>query len=253
MSDPEQRDHIYNSLLNELLPYVVTPPGLSGPQVRLRGAVRVDSHRARVALCQHDTAASGVAIEIFLPDFAGSGHLRGLNDVISCLHGPGVDLRRYTGDASLTRDSHSNVITRFSKQDWAPATDDADARQELFRLFSHLARGRDSAWFSDVYTFTGFMLQADRRCRIYIQDMLNGVTYGLEIPLVNAGGRAVYGIGSSLVQELFAKVREGQLLTEPAVEEPDDYCEHLLDLTEWVDPPLAPPPPPAPPGTLFPA
>jgi hypothetical protein len=205
-----------------------------------------------VVLCELETTASGVAIEIFLPDFAKSGHLRGLNDVISCLHGAAADLRRYTEDASLARDSHSNVITQFSKQEWAHPTDESDAHHELFRLISHLARGRDSAWFSDVYTLTGFMLQADRRCRIYIQATLTGVTYGLEIPLVNSDGRAIYGVGSGLVQELFAKVREGQLLTEPTVAEADDYCEHLLDLTEWVDPPLAPTPPPAPPGTLFP-
>jgi hypothetical protein len=111
--------------------------------------------------------------------------------------------------------------------------------QGLFRLLSLLDHGGDPAWFNDVYTFTGFMLRPADRCRIYIRAVESGRVHGIEIPLTHADGRAIFGVGGSLVQELAALVREGDLSVQPKVGGRDDYCDDVFDMTEWLDPPAS--------------
>lgn len=253
MSNSEQRDHAYSALLYTLLPYVVAPPGSSpSPEPRLRGVVRVDDEHARVAFSEGFATDSGVALDVRLSDLTGDGTVRNVACVISSLWEVARRLHAYRNDQTLATDSHANVIVPFTPREPISEERDTETRNELFQFLNYLTRGSGPAWFEEALNFTGFMLQSNHRCRIYIRATRTAKVHGLQIPLRRSDGGSVYGLGGALVQELFAKVRAEDLRSEPKVGQHDDYSEVVYDLNEWVDPPMPLVFPPAPPGTVFP-
>lgn len=236
-------DAIHGFLLRSMLPLLVASPGPSpsaGP--RLRGVVRADEAHARVALSADDRMASGVAAEFVLRSLMSDGRLTGVEKAVDHVRGPlASDLGRYLVGSARPRDSHHNVIVRVDLADASVLAGEGSPDQGLFRLLSLLDQGGDPAWFHDVFTFTGFMLQPAGRCRIYLRATESGRVHGVEIPLRHGDGRAIFGIGGSLVQELAALVREGDLAVQPRIDDRDDYCDDVVDMTGWVDPPPSAP------------
>ncbi|WP_412748521.1 hypothetical protein [Krasilnikovia sp. M28-CT-15] len=230
-----------------LLPYVVAPPGPARLDPLLRGVVRVDERRARIAVSTEADMASGIAVELDLNELSAGGSPR-LADtaVLAMVHAATIS------DGAEQIDSHNNTVAPVSATELDALPPLVGAHQELFRLLVLLTRGSDCPWFSNVYTLTGFMFQPARKCRIYVQAARTQTRYGLQVPLLKASGQAIYGVGAGLVQELFARIREGQLHDEERLAIDDDYCDEVFDLTEWIDPPLPLTLPPAPPDTEFP-
>jgi hypothetical protein len=251
MPTPELCDHAYDVLLNDALPYLVAPPGTGVAGVTLRGVTRADERYARIAVTADPAMASGVAAEIDLYDLADDG-MRGSGIAVAAMMDAAAALLRSDEQQMGRTDSHGNHVVSLPARDRPAPAPVVSARLALFGLFSQLTRGGDPPWFGDVYTFTGFMFQPEQHCRIYIRAGQTDTRYGLNIPLVKSNGHPIYGVGASLVQELFSKTREGQLKYEAHLHTADDYCDELLDLTRWVDPPMPRFIPPAPPGTEFP-
>jgi hypothetical protein len=108
--------------------------------------------------------------------------------------------------------------------------------QELFQLFDLMHRGPFLDSVDGVYTFTGFMLIPNQRCRIYVRMTTTRTSYGLDIPLFRHGGGAISGITASFTQELAMKLHADGELYDPVVDRADDYCERVYDLSNWINP-----------------
>ena len=88
-----------------------------------------------------------------------------------------------------------------------------------------------------VYTFTGFMLRGNQRCRIYVRMADTRTSYGLEIPLRKNSGDPISGIGASFAQELAMKLGGDGQLFDPVIDDADEYCKLVYDLGSWINPP----------------
>ncbi|MEV0723834.1 hypothetical protein AB0I37_13750 [Micromonospora purpureochromogenes] len=235
----EDWDHAHGFLLGAALPLVLTPPG-SGlpPRPRLRGVVRVDDEHSRLALSHDPSMATGVAVELSLPSLYRDGCLHDVDAVLAYVRTTmAARLDPAAQDTTLRRDSHANALIALSDAERAQAFTAVLPEQELFRLFNLLHHGPMQMSVQDVYTFTGFMLRADQRCRIYVRLTDTRTSYGLEIPLRTSGGDSIFGIGASFGQELAMKLGCDGRLFEPVVDDADEYCKLVYDLQSWVNPP----------------
>lgn len=228
------RDVVHQFLLRSTLPLLVTAsPG----RPTIRGVVRADDGHTRIALWAGD-AAPGVAGEFALESLAANGEVlraeaavHHVRDILA------ADFERHDGNPSLARDSHRNAIVPIPSTEVDALAGRVGPEHGLARLFTMLTYGGDPPWFADVFTFTGFMLQADRRCRAYVRAAEDGTTYGVDFPLTHADGHAIRGTAASLPQELESLIRVGDLTIQPRIDAPDDYCDVLVDMSRWVDPP----------------
>ncbi|MEU4714309.1 hypothetical protein AB0F73_11750 [Micromonospora purpureochromogenes] len=228
------RDVVHQFILRSTLPLLVTAsPG--GPTVR--GIVRGDDGHTRIALWAGD-AGPGVAAEFALESLADNGEVlraeAAVDHVRTVLT---ADFERHRSNPSLTRDSHHNAIVPVSPAEIAALAGRVGPEHGFARLFAMLAYGGDPPWFAEVFTFTGFMLQPGQRCRAYLRAAEDGTTYGIDFPLRHANGHAIRGTAASLPQELESLIRVGDLTIQPRIDVPDDYCDVLVDMTQWVDPP----------------
>ncbi|WP_446211308.1 hypothetical protein [Micromonospora sp. IBSANI012] len=228
------RDAVHQFMLRSTLPLLVTAsPG----RPTVRGIARADDGHTRIALWAGD-AEPGVAGEFALESLADSGEVlraeaavHHVRDVLA------ADFERHRSNPSLTRDSHQNAIVPVPSAEIGALAERVGPEHGLARLFAMLTYGGDPPWFAEVFTFTGFMLQAGQRCRAYVMAAESGATYGIDFPLTHANGHAIRGTAASLPQELESLIRVGDLTIQPRIDVPDDYCDVLVDMTRWVDPP----------------
>ncbi|MGC9670366.1 hypothetical protein ACNTMW_27960 [Planosporangium sp. 12N6] len=231
----EDCDHVYGFLLGSLLPFVVAPPG-SVP--RLRGVVRVDAERARVALSDDASMASGVSAEFALPELFRDGSLRDVDLAIAYVFSEiAQSLRQISQNPLLRKDSHANVVCAVSASELIGASAEVPPNQDLFRLLAQLYGGPALPQFREVYKFSGFMLRGPNRCRIYVQASSARTSYGLDIPLTRSSGESIFGVAAGFVQELASKLHTDGQLFDPIINQPDDYCNRVYDLTSWINPP----------------
>lgn len=212
------QDHAYEILLRGTIPFVLAPVGASPGTRQLRGVVRVDQDRARLVFTDDATMTHGVAFEISLlggsdPDADMWGELGRVRALAA---------EEWTSD---TRDSHHNLIVGAAKAGDRPAE---LLDQALYGLFSTFFGAGGIPWYADVYTFAGFMRLPEHRTRVYLRDERDDVTYGVQVP-----GRDGYG---SLPQELVPLIRERQFQFHPLLDDADDYCSAVYDLTAFTGP-----------------
>ncbi|UWZ39530.1 hypothetical protein Drose_15610 [Dactylosporangium roseum] len=212
------QDHAYEILLRGAIPFVLAPVDASPRTRRLRGVVRVDQDQARVVFTDDAAMTRGVAFEISL--------LTGDD--------PGADMWAALGRlralaaeewASDTRDSHHNVIIDAATAGDRPAE---LHDQALYGLFSTFFGAGGIPWYTDIYTFAGFMRVSEHQTRVYLRDERDAITYGVQVPR-----RSGYG---SLPQELAPLIRERQLQFQPLVDDTDDYGSPVYDLTAFTGP-----------------
>jgi hypothetical protein len=107
--------------------------------------------------------------------------------------------------------------------------------QCLFALFSVLVHGGGFPWFEDLYTFAGFMFTDPDVCRIYLHVTGTDLTYGVDLPLTGPDGRPAGGF-ANLPQELAPLVRNGALANRTVLDDTDDYCTAVIDLSTFLGP-----------------
>jgi hypothetical protein len=229
-------DGVFSFLLRSMAPLVVAPLGPLPPQgVRLRGVVRADPRHARVVLSGDATMASGTAIDFSLVGLDVEAAVDWLRN--ESAHVVGVA----RGQEPKAYDSHNNILVDARAVGFGVDRQPVFYDQSLFGLFSLLVHGGGFPWFEDVYTFAGFMLQDNLKCRIYLTATANSDVYGIEIPLAHPDGEILHSFGGSLPQELVSLVREEDLLLQPSIDRADDYCIEVFDMAKWIDPPIAQP------------
>ncbi|NYF54572.1 hypothetical protein [Micromonospora purpureochromogenes] len=224
-------DAAFSYLARNLIPLVVMPPGpLPRDRLRLRGLVRVGAERVRVAVTVDPSTAAGVAIEFPLTE--GEEPLAA-EAVVGFIRTVDVkDLVRVVGHQPRY-DNHRNAVVDAESVGFRALRGESATDLNLFALFSLLVHGGGFPWFEDVYTFAGFMLTGDGPCRCYVRVTGTGAVYGLDIPLRDTAGRPLSGF-TSLPQELAPLIREKDLFRQPQVDDEDEYCEAVYDLSQWV-------------------
>jgi hypothetical protein len=228
-------DTTFDLLLRSAIPLVVAPPGALPPRgPRLRGVTRVSGDRARVMLSKDAGMDPGVAFEFALANGDQSLNVEAAIDYVRTI--ATADMARFHDRWPHVHDSHGNLVVEAAAAGFSGPWDGIFYDHSLFRLFGLLAYGAVSPRFEDVYTFAGFMFRDAATCRIYVRATDNGDVYGLEIPLRRADGRAMNRFGGSLPQELVPLVREGHLLTQPVIDDRDDYCTQAFDMAKWIRP-----------------
>jgi hypothetical protein len=233
MTDPEA--NTFALLLRSAIPLVVAPLGPSSTGVvRLRGIVRASNGTARIALSRDSDMASGLAVEFPL---SAGGHPLVAEAAIDFMRSTvAPDMARLSSLQPQHRDNHMNAVIQASDAGFNPSTAGTSYDHSLFGLFSLLVHGGGFPWFEDVYAFAGFMLRPARRCRIYIRATDDGSLYGVEIPLTHSDGTLMGRFGGGLPQELTPLVRDGTLRAQPSIDDLDDYCAGVVDLTSRIDP-----------------
>ncbi|NJC72540.1 hypothetical protein HC031_22880 [Planosporangium thailandense] len=177
--------------------------------------------------------ASGLAVEFALASDSEPLDVEAAIDYVRTA--VAADMNRSREWQSNVRDSHRNVVVEASAAGFTTEATAPSYDHGLFGLFSLLVHGGGFPWFEDVYTFAGFMLRGER-CRIYIRVTDNGTVYGIEIPLTHADGRPLRRFAGSLPQELASLVPDGDLATNPVIDDRDDYCGQVFDLTSRIIP-----------------
>jgi hypothetical protein len=211
------QDHAYEFVLRSAIPLVLAPVGASPATRRLRGVVRVDTGHARVAFTDDPATSHGVAFHITLPDTHQPDYAHTTLARLRILA-----TEHWTSD---THDSHHNLIV-----DAAPAGDRPGdfADQNLYNLFSTLLGASGVPWYTDTFTIAGFMLIPADHIRLYTHDERSGLTYGAQFP--------VHGGYSNLAQELMPLIREGHLQQLPRIDDADDYCAAVYDISTFTGP-----------------
>ncbi|MEU6832822.1 hypothetical protein ABZ894_29610 [Nocardia beijingensis] len=224
-------DGRFDLLLYRAIPLVLAPAGTTvGP--RVRGVVRAGSGHARIVLSPDAAMVSGIAVDYELTSGAG------LLDVSGA-----IDHARFTIAPAFTqllvdhedqpRDSHGNTVLAAADTgfDYTAVADSGD--QRLFSLFSLLVGG-GLPWFAGDYTFAGFLYTDADTCRIYIHVTRTDRTYGIDLAVSGDDGRPTgYAY---LAQELAPLARTGDLARQPVLDDPDDYCDSVVDLRAWMGP-----------------
>ncbi|WP_225729606.1 MULTISPECIES: hypothetical protein [unclassified Nocardia] len=225
-------DNAFSFLLRTMIPLIVAPIGPLPPTgVQLRGVVRADDERVRVVLSADARMTSGLAIEFDLARDAEASTVKPIMDHVRAGVAPQMDelLRIHP----QTRDSHSNIVVPASATGFRPAAQPAHYDQALFSVFSLFVHGGGFPWFEEDYTFGGFMFRSDRICRIYVKVTATDAVYGFDAPINGPHGPGTYGYGL-LPQELAPLARTGDLAAKPVVDDTDDYCVAVVDLSSWV-------------------
>jgi hypothetical protein len=132
------------------------------------------------------------------------------------------------------RDSHGNIVVAAAETGYDNTAGPTYPDQRLFSLLSGLVHGGGFPWFEDLYTFAGFMFTAAQVCRIYLRVTSTDTTYGVDLPLT-ADGRPTDGF-SNLPQELAALVGNGDLANREVLDDSDDCCNAVIDLSAWLEP-----------------
>ncbi|MEV1144258.1 hypothetical protein [Micromonospora sp. NPDC049799] len=238
-TDLEDWDHAHGLLLSAMLPLVLAPPG-PNPAIspRLRGVVRADERRSRVVISHDPAMVSGVAVEVSLPGLYQDWTLHDVDAVLAHVR---ALLAGRAGaaspEATLPTDCHGNTVVPLPEVSIVGARAAVAPGQELLRLFQLMQRGPIRPSVDDVYTFTGFMLIGEDRCRIYVRVLDTGVSYGLDIPLIDGNGNTILGLSAAFGQELAMKLGADAVLYEPVVDRADDYCSLVYGLHSWIEPP----------------
>lgn len=224
-------DATFSFLLRSTVPLVLAPLGQPGG-VWLRGVVRADPAHARVVLSADTDPTPAIALEYNL---APGG--KALNVAAA------VDHARFTiapqiSDLLATHhrqphDSHGNVVVLAASTGFGNTADPAYPDQRLFSLFSVLVHGGGFPWFEDLYTFAGFMFTDSNVCRIYLHVTGTDLTYGIDLPLTGPDGRPTAGF-TPLPQELAPLVRNGALGKRRVLDDTDEYCTAVIDLSVFV-------------------
>ncbi|MET9025294.1 hypothetical protein ABZW96_06665 [Nocardia sp. NPDC004168] len=131
------------------------------------------------------------------------------------------------------RDSHGNTVLAAADTgfDYTAGADSGD--QRLFSLFSLLVGG-GLPWFADEYTFAGFFYTDADTCRIYIHVTRADRTYGIDLTVSGDDGRPTgYAY---LAQELAPLASTGDIARQPVLDDTDDYCNSVVDLSAWMGP-----------------
>jgi hypothetical protein len=229
VTSPE--DGAFGFLLRSMVPFVLDPLGLSpSSAIALRGVVRT-SHRARVAISQDSDLASGVAVEFEL------GHGSRVLDVeaaVRYLQSNAAQILRRPVASDAIFDSHHNVLVNATAAGFGTEAPRSSYDQSLFGLFSILVHGGGFPWFEDVLTFDGFMFPNRTTCRVYLRIADSGRVVGIEVPLLTVDGQPRHRFAGSLPQELASLVRAGDLLNQPQVDQRDEYCAVIFDMSSWV-------------------
>ncbi|MFI7573933.1 hypothetical protein [Micromonospora sp. NPDC049497] len=235
----ENWDHAHELLLSVMLPLILGPPGSATASLpRLRGVVRADDRRSRVALSGDASMTSGVAVEVSLPDLYRDWTLHDVDAVLAHVRTVLVEATGHAASpATLRTDCYGNTLIALSAAEIASARLTIAPEQTLLHLFHLMQRGPIRESVDDVYAFTGFMLHGGDRCRIYIRVLESGVSYGLDIPLIDGNGNTILGLSAAFGQELAMKLGADGVLYEPVVDQADDYCALVYRLDSWIEPP----------------
>lgn len=227
-------DATFSFLLRSTVPLVLAPPGQPPGGVRLRGVVRADPAHARVALSADTDPTPAIALEYNL---APGGDA--LNVATA------VDHARFTvapriSDLLATHhrqphDSHGNIVVLAANTGFDNTADPTCPDQCLFALFSVLVHGGGFPWFEDLYTFAGFMFTDPDVCRIYLHVTGTDLTYGVDLPLTGPDGHPAGGF-ANLPQELAPLVRNGALANRKVLDDTDEYCTAVIDLSTFLGP-----------------
>ncbi|MFF0494182.1 hypothetical protein ACFYTQ_34630 [Nocardia sp. NPDC004068] len=225
MSDADAR---FDFLLSRAIPFVLAPIG-SGGGPRLRGVVRGGAGRARIVLCDSADMRPGVAVEY---DLGSQLDVPSALDHARFVVAPVLD-RVAADHSNQPRDSHGDIVIAAADLgfDTTIVTDPGD--QRLFGLFS-LLTGGGIPWFADDFAFAGFLHRDADTCRIYIKVTRSARTYGIDLDVTAGPGRQTgYAY---LTQELAPLARTGDLDDRPVLDDTDDYCDAVIDITAWLGP-----------------
>lgn len=224
--------HTFGFLLRSLIPLVLSPadPAQSG-NVRLRGVVQSGESRARIAFSRDAEMREGVGFDFPLEI---QGEPLPVDSAIDWMRADGI--ASFDNRAKLhgvTTDSHRNSYVDGIQAGFLPsATPSYD--HTLFGVLSILVHGGGFPWFEDVFTCSGFMLRPASKVRLYLRLTEKATVWGVDVPLVNARTHAPVGLGV-LPQELHSLLSDGQSLPAPTVDESDDYCSEIFDMTDWLN------------------
>jgi len=225
-------DTAYFLLMRSLVPLVGVSPGLSsGRAMRLCGIARTANGRAaRIFLTNADPVSSGLALELNLSDQSGPLDVSAVVRYLTYL----TTTAAIYPDATASRDTHGNYIIPGIPSSQAAATYPGEG---LFRTLNVMLGSGNPFAFDEAYELVGFLYRADWRCRLYIRALQDDVVYGVEFPLVDSSGMPDTGVGASLPQELAALSRTGDLALQPKIDSVDEYCDTVIDMSAWVNPP----------------
>jgi len=225
-------DTVYLLLMRSLVPLVEVSPGLPpGKEMRICGIARTATgETARVFLAGTDSVNSGFALEITLSDQSGPIDVSAAVRYVTYL----TTTAAIYPDATSSRDTHGNYIIPGIPSDQAAATHPGEG---MFRTLNLMLGSGNPFAFDDAYELVGFLYRADQRCRIYIRTLQDDVVYGVDFLLIDSSGIPHAGIGASLPQELAALSRTGDLALQPKIDSVDEYCDTVIDMSAWVNPP----------------
>ncbi|RJO69293.1 hypothetical protein D5S18_32145 [Nocardia panacis] len=225
-------DYAFNFLLRTMIPLVVAPLGGLPPRgVQLRGVVRVGDERVRMVLSEDAQMGPGVAVEFDLARGAGSTEVVPMMDHLRAVVAP--RLGELMGTDQPVRDCHSNVVVQAKDTGFDGPAAAMHYDQEIFRLFTLLVNGGGIVAHDEDYTFGGFMFRSDHVCRIYIRVTETDLVYGFDAPIDGEHGPGTYGY-NYLPLELAPLTRTGDLASKPVVDDADEYCTAVVDLSTWV-------------------
>ncbi len=223
-------DARFDLLLCRTIPLVLAPLGVTVVP-RVRGVVRADAGHARIVMSPDAAMTAGIAVDYELtPDTGNLLDVAGAVDHARFTVAPKIT-ELFAAQQDWTRDSHGNTVIAASAAgfDYNDTVDSGD--QRLFSLFSLLVGG-GLPWFAEDYTFTGFLYTGVDTCRIYIRLTRTDHTYGIDLPVTGADGRPTgYAY---LTQELAPLARTGDLARQPVLDDTDDYCTAVIDLSSWM-------------------
>ncbi|WP_280495945.1 hypothetical protein [Nocardia asiatica] len=225
-------DHAFSFLLRTMIPLIVAPLGPLPPTgVQLRGVVRVNDERVRVALSDGARMLPGLAVEFDLARDADASSVGPIMDHVRANVAP--RMTQLMATYPQTSDTHSNVVIHASATGFDPSAASLYYDQGLFSVFSLFVHGGGFPWFEEDYTFGGFMFRSDHTCRIYIRITATDEIYGFDAPINGPHGPGVFGYGL-LPQELAPLARTGDLASKTIVDDTDEYCLAVVDLSSWV-------------------
>jgi hypothetical protein len=228
---PSATDGVFSYLARNLIALVVDPLGPYPAELtRLCGLARVGDQRARVVLSVGARTTPGIAIEFNLTQEDASLDVPAAVDFTRRVAAAGMDRIANSGRAS---DSHGNIVVTATELGFSEPSHEATQDLAMFSLFSVLVHGGGFPWFEDVFTFNGFMSMPNDSFRLYLKRSETKASFGVQIPLRAATGVPVNTF-SALHQELVALIREGELFRREPLDEDDDYCDSVFDLSGWL-------------------
>jgi hypothetical protein len=224
-------DGVFSYLVRNLIPLVVDPLLPTTAEItRLCGVARVGDQRVRVVLNLGVRTTPGVAIEF---DLTSGESTLDVEAAIRFCQSLGTARLDHIISSGGALDSHGNTVARATELGFSEKSNDVSQDLALFSLFSLLVHGGGFPWFEDVFTFDGFMLTAPDRCRLYLKTSNTCETFGVEIPLRDSS-QLPLAPSTALPHELSSLIRDGELFRRECLDEVDDYCSSVFDLSEWL-------------------